>query len=95
VRNQISHQYKKHARVWFSVFYLNTFDITNNNKAPYLVRAVRASYSVYTIRITVIPMTSFHMLVVVGPICEFSTAFSTAVRTLTGVLPAVNLMQTG
>jgi len=78
-------------------FYLifNIFDKieTNDNEAPYLVCAVWVSYSVYTIRVTVIPMTSFHMLVVVGPICEFSTTFSTAVRTFTSVLPAVNLMR--
>jgi hypothetical protein len=80
----------------FIYLIFNSFDkqyITNNNKAPYLVCAVRISYSVYTIRITVIPMTSFHMLVVVGPVCELSTTFSTAVRTLTSMLPSVNLMQ--
>jgi hypothetical protein len=65
----------------------------NANIAPYLVRAIRAPNSVYTIRVTVIPMTPFHMLVIVGPICKFSTTFSTAIGTLTSVLSTVNLIK--
>jgi hypothetical protein len=65
----------------------------NVNTAPYLVRAIWAPNSVYTVRVSVIPMTSFHMFVVVGPICKFSTTLGTAIRTFTSVLPAVNLIQ--
>lgn len=69
--------------------------IRNTNIALYLICAVWVSYSVYTIRVTVIPMASFHMFVVVGPVCKFSTTFSTAIGPLTSVLPAMNLVHMG